>query len=171
MKSYLISSLFLAGFNNDAADPVKMLDSIGQHEKDDHNFWNLMDRNLPVTLIGHSSHGSHASHGSHRSSSTSRIYPTPSPSPSIIPKPNFKNNSTTPESVLPKVPGTSAQFKRIATRVQLYLYALGFYNGEIDGLVDLDTQVAIIKFQIKNGLKATGKIDNELVKAMNVSTE
>ena len=53
----------------------------------------------------------------------------------------------------------------------MYLYAYGFYTGTINGLEDLDTQTAIIKFQNKNGLKVSGRIDNSLLKAMNVSTE
>ena len=169
MKSFLIPSLLVVGFNNDppvAIDSGNLSNDLNQGE---HNFWNLMERKLPITLAGHSSHRSHSSHGSHRSSST-RTYPsTPSITPSSPTKP--PNNSTAPESVLPKVSGNSAQFKRIAMRVQMYLYAFGFYNGPIDGLENIDTQVGIVKFQEKNGLKITGKIDDDLLKAMNVATE
>jgi His-Xaa-Ser repeat protein HxsA len=175
MKSFLIPSLLLAGFSNPSDDQLDKKDNASQSKEPNYNFWNLMDRKLPITLAGHSSHRSHGSHSSHRSSSTSRVTPTPSPSPSPAPKvyvaPKKNNNSTTPESVLPKISGNSAQFKRIAMRVQMYLYAFGFYNGAIDGLVDIDTQAAIVKFQDKNGLTITGKVDNELLKAMNVSTE
>ena len=177
MKTFLISSLFAAGFSNNHDSSELLIDNISQFERDDYNFWNLMNRKLPVTLAGHSSHGSHGSHGSHsshQSGSTPKYIP-PTPAPKNVPTPKYttpkNNNSTTPESVLPRVPGNSAQFKRIAMRVQMYLYAFGFYNGAIDGLVDLDTQAAIVKFQESRGLKITGKVDNELLKAMNVSTE
>ena len=56
-------------------------------------------------------------------------------------------------------------------RVQMYLYAFGFYTGEISGLDTIDTKSAIVKYQQSKNLKITGKIDNELLKAMNVSTE
>ena len=174
MKSFLISSLFLAGFSNNQSSSDLIIDKIGPFKEDDYNFWNLMDRKLPVTLAAHSSHGSHGSHGSHAShqsgSTPKYIPPTPDPTPKYV-TPKKKNDSTAPESILPKVPGNSAQFKRIAMRVQMYLYAFGFYTGTIDGLVDIDTKAAIVKFQDNRGLKITGKVDNELLKAMNVSTE
>jgi len=174
MKSFLIPSLLAAGFNGSSEYLSDEKNTSNYFEGDGHKFWNLMDRKLSITLAGHSSHashGSHGSHGSHRSSAGGGYVPTPSPAP--VPKvyKPVPNNPTTPESVLPKVPGTSAQFKRIAMRVQMYLYAFGFYNGAIDGVVNTDTKVGIMKFQEDRGLSITGKIDDALLKAMNVSTE
>jgi len=179
MKSFIIPSLLVAGFSDSSPDILHKSKSTNKLDFETPNFWNLMDRTLPITLAGHSSHASHGSHGSHGSHSSSsaptpRYVPTPTPPPKAAPKkyaPPVVNNSTTPESVLPKIAGNSVQFKRIAMRVQMYLYAFGFYNGTIDGKVGMDTQAAIIKFQDKRGLKVTGKVDNELLKVMNVSTE
>ena len=177
MKSFIIPSLLMAGFSDSYPDNLNENKVLNDPNIEAYNFWNLMDRKLPVTLAAHSSHGSHGSHqshGSHRSSRGGGYTPTPTPTP--IPTkpytpPPKSNNSTTDDSVLPTVRGNSVQFKRIAMRVQMYLYAFGFYNGTIDGKVDIDTQAAIIKFQDARGLKVTGKVDNELLKAMNVSTE
>ena len=175
MKSFLIPSILLAGFSNSSNAMTPENSIKNQFLDNDYNFWNLMDRKLPITLAGHSSHGSHGSHGSHRSSSGGSSTPTPTPTP-VVPTPKYKpllegNNSTPPVGVLPTVKGNSLQFKRIATRVQMYLYAFGFYTGSISGLEDMDTKAAIVKFQNKQGLKITGRIDNALLKAMNVSTE
>lgn len=169
MKSFIIPSLMAAGFvSSDVTDAQNL--AVEDHSTSDKiNFWNLMDGNLSVTLAAHSSHASHGSHGSHRSSAGSTFTPTPTPAPKIKIKP--PNNSTPPGSVLPPISGGTEQFKRITMRVQMYLYAFGFYTGEISGLDNMDTKSAIVKYQQSKNLKITGKIDNELLKAMNVSTE
>lgn len=169
MKSFIIPSLMAAGFvSSDVTDAQNL--AVEDHSTSNKpNFWNLMDGNLSVTLAAHSSHASHGSHGSHRSSAGSTFTPTPTPAPKIKIKP--PNNSTPPQSVLPTISGGTEQFKRITMRVQMYLYAFGFYTGEISGLDNMDTKSAIVKYQQSKNLKITGKIDNELLKAMNVSTE
>ena len=169
MKSFIIPSLMAAGFvSSDVTDAQNL--AVEDHSTSDKiNFWNLMDGNLSVTLAAHSSHASHGSHGSHRSSAGSTFTPTPTPAPKIKIKP--PNNSTPPQSVLPTISGGTEQFKRITMRVQMYLYAFDFYTGEISGLDNIDTKSAIVKYQQSKNLKITGKIDNELLKAMNVSTE
>ena len=169
MKSFIIPSLMAAGFvSSDVTDAQNL--AVEDHSTSDKiNFWNLMDGNLSVTLAAHSSHASHGSHGSHRSSAGSTFTPTPTPAPKIKIKP--PNNSTPRQSVLPTISGGTEQFKRITMRVQMYLYAFGFYTGEISGLDTIDTKSAIVKYQQSKNLKITGKIDNELLKAMNVSTE
>lgn len=174
MKSFIIPSLMAAGFVGSDVTDAKQLAVEDHSTSDKPNFWNLMDGNLSVTLAGHSSHASHGSHGSHRSSASTPRYvppataPVPKEVPTIKKKPN---NPTPPISVLPTISGGTEQFKRITMRVQMYLYAFGFYTGEISGLDDMDTKSAIIKYQESKSLKITGKIDNELLKAMNVSTE
>ena len=173
MKSFIIPSLMAAGFvSSDVTDAQNL--AVEDHSTSDKiNFWNLMDGNLSVTLAAHSSHASHGSHGSHRSSATPRYIP-PAPAPVPINPPIVKkkpNNATPPNSILPDVRGGTEKFKRITMRVQMYLYAFGFYTGEISGLDNMDTKSAIVKYQQSKNLKITGKIDNELLKAMNVSTE
>jgi His-Xaa-Ser repeat protein HxsA len=173
MKSYIIPSLMAAGFVSPDVTDAKQLAVEDHLTSDKPNFWNLMEGNLPVTLAAHSSHASHGSHGSHRSSATPRyIPPAPAPMPNSSPKVKQKpNNATPPNSILPDVRGGTEQFKRITMRVQMYLYAFGFYTGEISGLDDMDTKSAIVKYQASKGLAITGQIDNNLLKSMNVSTE
>ena len=176
MKCFIIPSLLLAGFSDTDLNTKK--ENLKEEEPTTKKYWNLMEGKLPITLAAHRSHGSHSSHSSHRSSSggsyTVPSKPQPAPKKKYV-APSFifpkKNNSTSPESVLPKVMGGSAQFKRIVTRVQMYLYAFGFYNGNLTGVDDMDTKTAIVKFQKSRNLKITGKIDNALLKVMNVSTE
>ena len=179
MKTFLIPSLLLAGFNTPSSED--MFETMGSKaDESTSKYLHLLERKLPFTLAGHSSHGSHGSHGSHRSSSVSAPRTVP---PVIIPKtkpavPSNRNkNSTPPSSVLPSSPaidlpklkGNSAQFQRIVMRVQMYLYAFGYYTGSIDGRTGQDTQTAIVKYQKNSGLKITGVVDDTLLKAMNVS--
>ena len=173
MKSFIIPSLVAAGFVSQETTDVVKSNAEDNSTSDKPHFWNLMGGNLPVTLAGHSSHASHGSHGSHRSSASRSYSPaTPSPVPAVPPIVKKKpNNSTPPVSVLPTISGGTEQFKRITMRVQMYLYAFGFYTGEISGLDDMDTKSAIVKYQASKGLAITGQIDNNLLKSMNVSTE
>jgi len=46
----------------------------------------------------------------------------------------------------------------------------GFYFGEINGRYDSDTSVAITRYQIRNGLQITGKLDTATSQALGVST-
>jgi len=46
----------------------------------------------------------------------------------------------------------------------------GFYFGEINGRYDSDTSVAITRYQIRNGLQITGKLDAATSQALDVST-
>jgi His-Xaa-Ser repeat protein HxsA len=145
------------------------------------NFQNILDRGLSITLAGHRSHSSHGSHGSHRSSSGSSAVPryTPKASPSkpwTPPRTNRNLNSNPPASVLPNVPstklpkvrGNSAQFKRIVTRVQMLLFALGYYTGKLDGIAGTDTRAAVAKYQQQYGLNVNGQINEQLIKGMNI---
>jgi hypothetical protein len=54
--------------------------------------------------------------------------------------------------------------------VQTRLKAGGFYSGEINGRYDSDTSVAITRYQIRNGLQITGKLDVATSQALGVST-
>jgi len=182
MKKFLIASLAVAGFSAGEetaampADKVKSYDSTNK-------FQNLLDRALPFSLAGHRSHSSHGSHRSHRSSGGGSAVPrtyTPPPAPSYSPPSTNRNkNSTPPSSILPnspainlpKIKGNSAQFQRIVQRLQMMLYAYGFYSGALDGIAGSDTRAAIAKYQSKNGLEVTGQVDENLIKSLGISVD
>lgn len=46
----------------------------------------------------------------------------------------------------------------------------GFYSGEINGRFDSDTSVAITRYQIRNGLQITGKLDVATSQALGIAT-
>ena len=54
--------------------------------------------------------------------------------------------------------------------VQTRLKTGGFYFGEISGRYDSDTSVAITRYQIRNGLQITGKLDAPTRQALGVAT-
>ena len=79
MKKFLLTSLLAAGFFNVAdASPDKNIKLEKSENVDLINnslgLKSIADRNLPFTLMAHSSHGSHGSHGSHSSHSSSSHY-------------------------------------------------------------------------------------------------
>lgn len=181
MKKFLITSLAIAGFSvSDKADagPAEAFKDLNTTSK----FKSILDRVLPFTLAGHRSHSSHGSHRSHRSSSggspsVPRTYtPPPAPTP---PTENRNYNSTPPNSIipgspafnLPKINGNSAQFERIVRRLQMILFAYGFYSGELDGVPGTDTRAAIAKYQSSKGLKVTGQVDDALIKSLGISVD
>ena len=45
----------------------------------------------------------------------------------------------------------------------------GFYYGEITGRKDADTTAAIRRYQIRNGLKVTGELNNETQRSLRVT--
>jgi hypothetical protein len=53
--------------------------------------------------------------------------------------------------------------------VQTRLKAGGFYSGKINGSYDSETAAAITRYQIRNGLKITGKLDEQTAYALGVS--
>jgi peptidoglycan hydrolase-like protein with peptidoglycan-binding domain len=53
--------------------------------------------------------------------------------------------------------------------VQTRLKTGGFYSGEINGRYDSETAAAITRYQIRNGLKITGKLDEQTSYALGVS--
>lgn len=52
--------------------------------------------------------------------------------------------------------------------VQAELKNQGFYYGEIDGKSGDETNAAVRRFQIRNGLKVTGTVDDETVAALGI---
>jgi His-Xaa-Ser repeat protein HxsA len=177
MKAFLITTLASVGFADDAP---READLSKQFYSELNSFQSILDRRLSFTLAGHSSHSSHASHGSHRSSaSSSRTYTKPSTNPPPSGRITRNKNSTPPTSILPSSPalnleklnGNSSKFVKLTVRVQMLLYAYGFYTGEITGKVNLETSTALSKYQKVNGLDVTGKIDDATIKMMNISLE
>ena len=74
MKKFLLSSLLAAGFFNVAdasSDKNIKLEKFENVDLINNSIGlkSIADRNLPFTLMAHSSHGSHVSHSSHSSSS------------------------------------------------------------------------------------------------------
>ncbi|MFN2542343.1 MAG: peptidoglycan-binding protein [Chthoniobacterales bacterium] len=54
----------------------------------------------------------------------------------------------------------------VTAEVQQALKDQGFYYGEINGDKNADTIAAIRRYQIRNGLKITGELDNDTLKAL-----
>jgi peptidoglycan hydrolase-like protein with peptidoglycan-binding domain len=54
--------------------------------------------------------------------------------------------------------------------VQQALKDEGFYYGEVTGNKDADTNAAIRRYQIRNGLQITGDLDDETLKALGVDS-
>ena len=196
MKKFLISSLLAAGFFNIADASSDKNIEIEKTENVDlinnsKGLKSIAERNVPFTLMAHSSHGSHGSHISHASHSSSSHYSS-SHSSHASHSSHYSHysygsvegqmqnysyeykdqglgrnlNSTPNESILPRSPaivdtkknvkGNSKEFKVLTQRAQLALYAMGYYSGDIDGLMNNETISSITKYQNKHNLKVTG---------------
>jgi peptidoglycan hydrolase-like protein with peptidoglycan-binding domain len=55
--------------------------------------------------------------------------------------------------------------------VQSRLKAGGFYWGEVDGVYSSDTAAAITRYQIRNGLQITGKLDSQTSHALGLAAD
>ncbi len=55
--------------------------------------------------------------------------------------------------------------------VQSRLKAGGFYWGEVNGTYDSDTAAAITRYQIRNGLQITGKLDSQTSHALGLAAD
>ena len=208
MKKFLISSLLAAGFFNIAdassdknikVEKVENVDLINNSK----GLKSIAERNVPFTLMAHSSHGSHGSHVSHASHSSSSHYSS-SHSSHASHSSHYSHysygsvegqmqnysyeykdqglgrnlNSTPNESILPRSPaivdtkknvkGNSKEFKVLTQRAQLALYAMGYYSGDIDGLMNNETVSSITKYQNKHNLKVTGSLSDELIAYLDI---
>ena len=208
MKKFLISSLLAAGFFNiaDASsdkdikiEKLENVDLINNSK----GLKSIAERNVPFTLMAHSSHGSHGSHVSHSSHSSSSHYSS-SHSSHASHSSHYSHysygsvegqmqnysyeykdqglgrnlNSTPNESILPRSPaivdskknikGNSKEFKVLTQRTQLALYAMGYYSGDIDGLMNNETVSSISKYQNKHNLKVTGSLSDELIAYLDI---
>jgi SOS response regulatory protein OraA/RecX len=54
----------------------------------------------------------------------------------------------------------------VPARVQLALAEKGFYRGSVDGVIGYQSQEAIRRYQRSRGLRATGIIDDSLLRAL-----
>ena len=211
MKKFLISSLLAAGFFNIADASSDKNIEIEKNENVDlinnsKGLKSIAERNVPFTLMAHSSHGSHGSHVSHASHSSSSHYSS-SHSSHASHSSHYSHysygsvegqmqnysyeykdqglgrnlNSTPNESILPRSPaivdtkknvkGNSKEFKVLTQRAQLALYAMGYYSGDIDGLMNNETISSITKYQNKHNLKVTGSISDELIAYLDIGGE
>ncbi len=126
----------------------------------------------------HSSHSSHASHYSHYSHGSvegqNQNYSYQYRDQGI----GRNLNSTPNETILPRSPaivdpkknikGRSQEFRILTQRAQLALYAMGYYSGEIDGLMNKETISSITKYQNKHNLKVTGSLSDELIAYLDI---
>lgn len=208
MKKFLISSLLAAGFFNIADASSDKNIEIKKTENVDlinnsKGLKSIAERNVPFTLMAHSSHGSHGSHVSHSSHSSSSHYSS-SHSSHASHSSHYSHysygsvegqmqnysyeykdqglgrnlNSTPNESILPRSPaivdtkknvkGNSKEFKILTQRAQLALYAMGYYSGDIDGLMNNETISSITKYQNKHNLKVTGSLSDELIAYLDI---
>ena len=136
---------------------------------------NTLNRDADDRYAAHRSHSSHGSHRSHRSSGGTRSRTTPSvpqsPPPAIpIPAPS-------PAQPVPRqVPGTTQVLPRptqqdlsvMVVRVQAALMRLGYFNGDIDGLLGPVTRAALKSFQRAQGLTQTGRMDLETLSRLGI---
>ncbi len=211
MKKFLVSSLLAAGFFNivDAStdkniklEKLEDIDLINNSK----GLKNIAERNVPFTLMAHSSHRSHGSHVSHSSHSSSSHYSS-SHSSHASHSSHYSHysygsvegqmqnysyeykdqglgrnlNSTPNESILPRSPaivddkknvkGNSKEFRVLTQRAQLALYAMGYYSGDIDGLMNNETISSISKYQNKHNLKVTGSLTDELIAYLDIGAD
>ena len=175
MIKFFISTLAAAGLV-DAPDDVNSRNKIDLDNKTyDNAFFKYFDYDLGYTLAAHgshASHGSHGSHGSHQSHSNTGHSSHGSHSSSSQPTVPKANNSTPPSSILPQTPlelkGSMSVFQKLTLRVQAVLFAYGYYNGALDGIIGNNTKTAIINYQKNNGLKITGTLSDELIKSLQI---
>lgn len=155
-----------------AADEEKSLfDGLGEIVQN-------IDESHTYTLAQHRSHQSHASHGSHQShrSYSYRLAPSGETDVATAPmeSPETRNHSSTPpNAVLPSspaiakklkvLPGNSAKFHDLVTRVQLALASRGYEVGEVDGRMHARTVAAVYRFQQDIGQVPSGKITSDVL--------
>jgi hypothetical protein len=158
LKSFLITSLATLGLAQSSNAATVFKKEYGL-EKQSSWITAFQDKITNLRLAAHRSHASHGSHGSHRSSAGGTGYTPPNPTPpvSLLPKPQ------------PPKPTYSIATKVQVMQVQVNLYRLSFYWGEIDGLMGPKTTEALVRYQIQYGLSPTGNIDAALLAHMRIN--
>lgn len=113
----------------------------------------------PFALAQQSSTGSSTGYGSSTTGTppTSGTSPNASPhaSPSMSPSPSA---------------GSTAYPSTVVREAQQALQARGFPVGAVDGQMSPNTQEALRDFQRRNGLSATGELNQETLAALNINT-
>ena len=66
-------------------------------------------------------------------------------------------------------PSEMARYQQTVVAVQQELKKLGYYHGQIDGIVGPQTRKAISWFQSVDKLSVSGRIDNPTLKALQIS--
>ena len=136
---------------------------------------NTLNRGADDRYAAHRSHSSHGSHRSHRSSGGTRSQPAPSvqprapqttPSPTPAPAQPAPRKSPGTGQVLPKP--TQQELSLMVVRVQAALMRLGYYDGDIDGLLGPATRAGLKNFQKSQGLRQTGRIDLETLTRLGI---
>ena len=138
---------------------------------------NTLNRDADNRYAAHRSHSSHGSHRSHRSSSggsRSRATPSvPQSTPQVVPRP-----APAPAQPVPQqIPGTTQELPRptqqdlsvMVVRVQAALMRLGYYNGDVDGLLGPLTRAALKSFQRTESLPQTGRMDLETLSRLGIA--
>jgi His-Xaa-Ser repeat protein HxsA len=136
------------------------------------------------TLAQHRSHASHQSHGSHGSHQSHRSASFRAPGVGdggvqleSVGYPETRNeDSTPPSAILPSspaiakklkvLPGNSAKFEQLVTRVQLALATRGYDVGEVDGRMHARAIAAVYLYQQDQGMIPSGKITSEVLSSL-----
>lgn len=161
-RTFLIKSLAAAGLIVPAANAA--IPRRGQNEQSSDNLYDVFGPNTKVREAQHRSHQSHASHRSSSGGGSIRRRTTPTPAPS-------NSNSTAPSSILPQTstpPVPLTKFQEVVKRVQLGLFAYGYYSGAIDGNMGPETKAALMKYQKDFELQVTGTITPGVLNAFNI---
>lgn len=126
---------------------------------------------MPLYLANHRSHSSHASHGSHRSSAGSvrPTYPSTAPSEPLA-------QPTRPKASLPsaeqlkfnQIMSDKEKRKNIILRVQLTLSALGYYKGDLNGVMDASTRKALNSYRTIKNLPVLEKLDLKVLNSLGI---
>lgn len=140
-----------------------------------------IDESHSYTLAQHSSHASHASHGSHGSHRSASYRSPPASEGELEFQPvgldtTRNEQSTPPTAVLPSspaiakklkvLPGNSAKFGELVTRVQLALTSRGYEVGEVDGRMHARTIAAVYQYQQDRGMIPSGKLTNDVLSSL-----
>ncbi|MBX3597037.1 MAG: peptidoglycan-binding protein [Rhizobiaceae bacterium] len=73
-----------------------------------------------------------------------------------------------PETRTPEVARPAPMIDEQLQSVQSALKQLGYYSGEVDGLVGPNTSAAISAYQQRTGMAVTGKVDARLLKDLGI---
>jgi His-Xaa-Ser repeat protein HxsA len=195
IRKFMITGLLAAGFGHHDPLQAALTRATSSDKPDEGKLFQLFRQDHLYTLAGHASHSSHSSHASHAShySSTGGYSPptyspaptytppsysppppgpAPAPSPSGVSSQALSSPPPTAPALKPApLPGRSALFKKVVTRVQVALMGRGLFNGPIDGSVGVAMRAALRQFQQSQGLTVTGTITSDTLDALHVPSQ